>query len=127
MGNFRPGSANEGRDLHALTPSLAAWTAIWPFLAMVEATLTASSTTLPSRTTREIRPRLSASSAEKLRPVSTISIAVDLPTALVSLCVPPAPGITPRLISGWPKLAVGEARMMSHLWIAHQKNMHPRQ
>ena len=101
--------------LQALTPSLAACTAIWPFLAIVEATLTASSTTLPSRTTREMRPRRSASSALKLRPVSTISMAVDLPTALVRRWVPPAPGMTPRLISGWPKLAVGEARMMSHL------------
>lgn len=27
--------------------------------------------------------------------------------------MPPAPGMTPRLISGWPKVAVGEARMMS--------------
>jgi hypothetical protein len=29
---------------------------------------------------------------------------------------PPAPGITPRFISGWPNVAVGEARIMSHLF-----------
>lgn len=37
----------------------------------------------------------------------------DLPMARARRCVPPAPGMTPRLISGWPNLAVGEARMMS--------------
>ena len=31
-------------------------------------------------------------------------MATDLPTARVSRWVPPAPGMMPRLISGWPKL-----------------------
>ena len=35
-----------------------------------------------------------------LSPVKIISIAFDLPTALMSLCVPPIPGITPSCISG---------------------------
>ena len=30
-------------------------------------------------------------------------------------CDPPAPGITPRLISGWPNRAVSAARMKSHI------------
>src|SRR6266481_4250018 len=42
-------------------------------------------------------------------------MARDLPMACVSRCVPPAAGIMPRLISGCPNVAVGEARMMSHL------------
>lgn len=33
-------------------------------------------------------------------PVSIISIAFDLPIALMSRCVPPAPGSTPSVISG---------------------------
>ena len=37
------------------------------------------------------------------------SIAVALPTARVSRCVPPAPGMTPILISGWPIFAVSDA------------------
>lgn len=37
-------------------------------------------------------PAALASAAEIRSPVSTISMASDLPTALVSLCVPPAPG-----------------------------------
>ena len=46
----------------------------------------------------------SASAASIIRPVRIMSIAFDLPMARVSRCVPPAPGMTPRLISGWPKL-----------------------
>ena len=38
------------------------------------------------------------------KPLSTSFIAVDLPTARTSLWVPPAPGIIPKLISGWPEL-----------------------
>ena len=37
---------------------------------------------------------------EHNKPVKIISIALDFPMALMSLCVPPAPGITPRVISG---------------------------
>ena len=29
--------------------------------------------------------------------------------------MPPMPGMTPRLISGWPNLAVSAARMKSHI------------
>ena len=37
----------------------------------------------------------------------------DLPIARVSLCDPPMPGATPRLISGWPNLALSEAMIKS--------------
>jgi hypothetical protein len=33
-------------------------------------------------------------------------MALDLPMARVSRCVPPAPGMMPRLISGWPNFSV---------------------
>jgi hypothetical protein len=42
-----------------------------------------------------------------------MSIATALPTARVSRCVPPAPGRTPRLISGWPNFAVSDATTRS--------------
>ena len=64
---------------------------------------------------RETRPERSASAASIIRPVRIISIAFDLPTARVRRCVPPAPGMTPSLISGWPNFAVSAARMKSHI------------
>ena len=42
-------------------------------------------------------------------------MAMALPTALVSRWVPPAPGMTPMLISGWPKMALSEATIISQL------------
>ena len=45
-------------------------------------------------------PARSASCASIMRPVRHISMAFDLPTSRVSLCVPPAPGRMPSLISG---------------------------
>ena len=47
--------------------------------------------------------------------MSTRSAATYGPTARTRRCVPPIPGITPRVISGWPKRAVSAARMMSHI------------
>jgi hypothetical protein len=44
-----------------------------------------------------------------LIPVRTISIALDLPTILGRRWVPPAPGMVPIKISGWPNLAVSPA------------------
>ena len=40
-------------------------------------------------------------------------MAIALPTARVNRCVPPAPGMTPIVISGWPNLADSEATIMS--------------
>ncbi|HLX20695.1 MAG TPA: hypothetical protein VKR23_11135 [Gaiellaceae bacterium] len=42
-----------------------------------------------------------------------MSIAIALPIARVRRCVPPAPGSTPRLISGWPNFAVSDATIRS--------------
>ena len=40
-------------------------------------------------------------------------MATALPTALVRRCVPPAPGMMPRLISGWPNRADSDATIRS--------------
>ena len=48
-----------------------------------------------------------------VRPVRISSIALALPIARVSRCVPPAPGMTPSLISGWPNWASSPATIMS--------------
>ena len=54
------------------------------------------------------------------RPVRIISIARALPIARVSRCVPPAPGMTPSLISGWPNCASSPATIMSHVIASSQ-------
>ena len=43
-----------------------------------------------------------ASSAERNSPVMFMYIDFDLPIIRVNRCVPPAPGIIPKLISGCP-------------------------
>ena len=90
-------------------------------LAIPSATLIASSTNSAAGTTRLTNPDLSASAASIIRPVRTISIALDLPTNRGNLCVPPAPGIIPNLISGCPNWALSAAIIKSHI-IA---NSHP--
>ena len=47
-------------------------------------------------------------------------MALALPTWRISRCVPPEPGMTPSLISGWPNLAVSAAMMMSHIMASSQ-------
>lgn len=98
------------RYLHLLTASLPIWTEGWLILAIMLAVLRVSSTRSSTGTTLLTRPKLRASFALKLTlPVKIISIALDLPTALTRRWVPPAPGITPNLISGWPKTAFSPA------------------
>ena len=48
-------------------------------------------------TTRLTRPQRSASAASIVRPVSTMSMALDLPTKRVRRWVPPAPGMMPMV------------------------------
>ena len=59
-----------------------------------------------SGTTRETRPARSASAASIIRPVRHMSMAFERPTRRVRRWLPPIPGVTPSLISGWPNLAV---------------------
>ena len=47
-------------------------------------------------------------------------LALALPTARGSRCVPPMPGITPSLISGWPNCALSAAITMSHIMESSQ-------
>ena len=55
-----------------------------------------------------------------MRPVRHRSIALDLPIARVSRCVPPMPGMVPSVISGWPNFAVSLQMMMSHIIASSQ-------
>mmetsp|Transcript_104759 Transcript_104759/g.312958 ORF Transcript_104759/g.312958 Transcript_104759/m.312958 type:complete len:240 (-) Transcript_104759:16-735(-) len=71
-------------------------------------------------TTCATKPAFSASSALMFLPVKISAMALDLPTARMSLCVPPAPGMMPSLISGWPKTAFSLAMMMSHIMATSQ-------
>ena len=84
------------------------------------ATCSVSAISSAAGTTRLTSPARSASWASIMRPVRHISIAFDLPTSRVSRCVPPAPGITPKLISGWPNLAESAAMMKSHIMASSQ-------
>ena len=47
-------------------------------------------------------------------------MALALPMKRVSRWVPPAPGETPRVISGWPNLAFSAAMMKSHIIASSQ-------
>ena len=55
-----------------------------------------------------------------MRPVSAMSMALALPTARGRRCVPPAPGMMPSLISGWPNFALSAAMMKSHIIASSQ-------
>mmetsp|Transcript_134396 Transcript_134396/g.287499 ORF Transcript_134396/g.287499 Transcript_134396/m.287499 type:complete len:202 (-) Transcript_134396:417-1022(-) len=88
--------------------------------AIFSATFKASSSALPCGTTRDTRPARSASLAVSIAPLSTSSMAFDLPTARISRWVPPTPGIVPSVISGWPNFASSDAMMMSQLMASSQ-------
>ena len=88
--------------------------------AMVSAVFRASARRSASGTTRATRPERSASSASIMRPVRHISMALALPMSRVRRCVPPMPGMTPSLISGWPNLALSAAMMKSHIMASSQ-------
>jgi hypothetical protein len=77
--------------------------------AMCVAVSTASWTTAPGSHSRLTMPQRSASSAEKGRPVSRISLARRKPTARGRVWVPPAPGMMPIVTSVSAKRAVRAA------------------
>lgn len=95
------------------TASLISRTAMGGFSAMRRARRSASSRQASVGTTRLTRPMRYASSAVIGSPVSKISRARALPTRRVRRCVPPAPGMTPRFTSGWPKRAFSPAMIRS--------------
>ncbi len=103
-----------------MTVSLAIITASGERLAIFLAVSSAFGTSSARGTTRLTRPERSASAASIIRAVRTMSMAFDLPTKRVSRWVPPAPGMTPRLISGWPNLALSAAMMKSHIIASSQ-------
>ena len=59
-------------------------------------------------------PASRASEAGILSPSIISSFALAVPTTLLSLCVPPQPGIIPRFISGFPSWADSSATLKSH-------------
>lgn len=65
-------------------------------------------------------PHSKASFPLNVFPVRINSIALAFPIALVNLCDPPAPGIVPSLISGWPKLAESVQYRISHIKASSQ-------
>ena len=81
----------------------------------------ASSYTCSAGTTRSTRPIASASSALTNRPVKMRSLARLGPTSRVSRWVPPAPGMIPSRISGWPSTASSAANRTS----AHSASSQP--
>lgn len=93
--------------------SLARRTASGALRAMAWAICTARSTVNSGWVISLTRPACCAVRASMGSPVSTICMAMDLPTARSRRWVPPAPGMMPRLISGWPKRASTPATMMS--------------
>src|SRR5260370_308436 len=97
----------------ARTTSLICITASGGIDAMVFAMRSAVSKTSPSATTSLTSPIARASRAATGSPVSSMRIARNFPTARVSRCVPPAPGMIPTRTSGCPKLAPSPATMMS--------------
>ena len=103
-----------------LTLSFATIRATSDMPAIVSAAFIASSIRLAAGTTRATRPERSASAASIIRPVKFKSIAFALPTARVKRCVPPMPGMTPSLISGWPNFALSAAMIMSHIIASSQ-------
>ena len=82
-------------------------------VAISVAIFNASGSTWSSGTTWLTRPMARASSAPTGLPVSSMRMALNLPTARTSRCVPPMPGMMPMRISGCEKLAPSPARMMS--------------
>mmetsp|Transcript_18997 Transcript_18997/g.58481 ORF Transcript_18997/g.58481 Transcript_18997/m.58481 type:complete len:261 (-) Transcript_18997:124-906(-) len=100
-------------SLHIITDGL-------PSAAIFSASASASSTSASGAWTDATRPAASASSAPICSPVRHMRMALDLPIARTSRCVPPAPGIVPSRISGWPNLAAAPQIMMSHIMASSQ-------
>ena len=82
--------------------------------------LEASSSSVAAGTTRATRPDAFGLGRIHHAAGEDISIALALPTARVSRCVPPIPGMMPSLISGWPNLALSAAMMKSHCMASSQ-------
>mmetsp|Transcript_64178 Transcript_64178/g.180646 ORF Transcript_64178/g.180646 Transcript_64178/m.180646 type:complete len:236 (+) Transcript_64178:327-1034(+) len=98
-----------------LTASFASMVERRPMPAISSAICMAVAMSSLAGTTCATSPAFSASAALMFRPVRMRAMAFDLPTLRMRRCVPPAPGMTPSLISGWPKTALSLAMMMSHI------------
>ena len=97
----------------ARTASLAMRTVSGLLLAIFAASSRVRARSSSCATTISTRPSSLASAAPIMSPVSTRRIAWPRPARRDSRWVPPPPGISPRLISGWPKRAFSEATRKS--------------
>ena len=108
----------------AFTASLLVCTAIVLLVVITLSIATASFRISPSssQTMHDTMRQSDASLSERLRLVSMGSMVSDLPIVCARRYVPPPPGtrMTLMLISGWRKVAVGEARMRSHMSASSQ-------
>ena len=84
------------------------------------ASASASRSSASGATTREQMPCCSASRADSVRPPRMTSSASERPAMRGSRCVPPAPGISPRPVSGRPKRAFSAASTMSQVSASSQ-------
>ncbi|MNN68872.1 hypothetical protein D3C81_1846130 [compost metagenome] len=100
-------------SMPARTTSLICASASGGMPAMPRASSSALGRVWASATTSLTSPIASASSALTMQPVSSMRSAWYLPTARSRRWVPPAPGITPTLISGWAKRAEAPATIRS--------------
>mmetsp|Transcript_20440 Transcript_20440/g.40877 ORF Transcript_20440/g.40877 Transcript_20440/m.40877 type:complete len:262 (-) Transcript_20440:141-926(-) len=96
------------------TAVLAHLTPIGPFLEISVAILRALSNAPPASTAWLTMPYCAASEAPILRAVNMSSLARAEPMRRGSRCVPPAPGMMAREVSGRPKRASAPATLMSH-------------
>ena len=86
------------------TRRLTSATASGPLAAIRPATSRAFAISSPAGHTASARPIRSASAASIMSPVMHSSLALAMPTRRASRWVPPNPGMTPSLTSGWPNL-----------------------
>ena len=78
------------------------------------ASLSVSARRSAAGTTRVTMPSSNARCAVMLWPSRHSSSAAPRPASRSRRCVPPKPGMTPRLISGWPSFAVSAAMRSVH-------------
>mmetsp|Transcript_15583 Transcript_15583/g.35109 ORF Transcript_15583/g.35109 Transcript_15583/m.35109 type:complete len:230 (-) Transcript_15583:37-726(-) len=96
------------------TASLAMRTAIGAFFTMLSAMPSAVISASPASTQWFTIPISAAARPLSLAAVRMSSFALPTPTKRGSRCVPPAPGMMPRAVSGRPRMALAPATRISH-------------
>ncbi len=102
-------AAASGSDWPSWMSRLQAATASGPLAAMRAASALTLAISSSAGNTASTRPMARASAAEIMSPVKHSSRAFATPTRRARRWVPPKPGMTPSLTSGWPKRALSAA------------------